>query len=157
MGYMGFGMQKWIYTMRPRRPYSMQRKGSFTKVQHCYKTTKGAKQSDTVDVLILIAIVLIMIVSILVIHPRWMAYENNLDAYKNEVAISNNQFAFKFLMNSGRHRFLHQNYEGAYAEFKLAKAIYPNNPEVNNLLRKTLIKLCIQEKVYCSDLDELKL
>ena len=32
MGFMGFGMQKWIYTMRPRKPFSMQRKGSFTAV-----------------------------------------------------------------------------------------------------------------------------
>ncbi|BAO77507.1 hypothetical protein WPG_3277 [Winogradskyella sp. PG-2] len=32
MGFMGFGMQKWIYTMRARKPFSMQGKGSFTKI-----------------------------------------------------------------------------------------------------------------------------
>lgn len=26
MGYMGFGLQKWIYTMKPRRPFSRDRK-----------------------------------------------------------------------------------------------------------------------------------
>lgn len=29
MGYMGFGMQKWIYTMRPRRPFTKARKAGF--------------------------------------------------------------------------------------------------------------------------------
>lgn len=29
MGYMGFGMQKWIYTMRPRRPFSKERKHGY--------------------------------------------------------------------------------------------------------------------------------
>ncbi len=30
MGYMGLDFQRWIYGMRPRKPFSMQRKGSFS-------------------------------------------------------------------------------------------------------------------------------
>ncbi len=41
------------------------------------------------------------------------------------------------------------NFEGAFAEFKLAKAIKPNNREVNQLLLKAFSILCFEEHKYC--------
>ena len=48
MGYMGLGLQKWIYTMRPRKPFSMQRKGSFTAVPTYSREFKLQYSSESI-------------------------------------------------------------------------------------------------------------
>ncbi len=37
---MGLGMQSWVYKMRPRKPYSKERKPSFTAVPNYHRTFK---------------------------------------------------------------------------------------------------------------------
>ena len=90
--------------------------------------------SDTSEVFIVISFSILMLASILFIHPKWMAYENGLRQTKIEKQKRNDLIAFRFLLKSGKSRLKRENYKGAYSEFKLAKAIYPENIQVNVLL-----------------------
>ena len=71
MGFMGFGMQKWIYTMRPRKPFSMQRKGSFTVILTYKRSFKlqPSKNKNGYNFGVLFFLILAVIISLAI--PKW--------------------------------------------------------------------------------------
>lgn len=155
MGYMGFGLQKWIYTMRPRKPYSIQRKGSFTEIPS-YKIKFKLQPSKDIrpyNFGILLVLLLVLVVGFSV--PKWLsqakAHQKKVTALKTYKANK----AFDFLMTSGKRRLKVGNLSGAFSEFKLAKAIQPNHPELKQLYFETLRKLCIQNEVNCTPFDSI--
>jgi hypothetical protein len=56
-------------------------------------------------------------------------------------------------MNSAVYRLRDNNLLGAHSELTLAKAIYPNDERVNQLLIETLVALCEGSNTYCNELD----
>jgi len=157
MGFMGFGMQKWIYSMRPRKPYSMQRKGSFTVIPTY--TRKFKLQHSTNDGGYNFGIILffVMVLVITLAIPHYL--ENARLRHQQEVAwaIKKENRAFKFLLKSGKWRLNKGRISGAYSEFKLAYAIRPNDKELNKLLLETLEILCLDYNRHCENYNELKL
>ena len=155
MGFMGFGMQKWIYTMRPRKPFSMQRKGSFTAVPS--KSRKFKLQPSENKGSCNLAIVLLIIFSLLIglMIPKWSAYENKRINAEIEFRESRNNTAFNFLIKSGKNRLSSGKIHGAYSEFTLALNLKPNNKELNSLLLETLEILCFDYNTHCDELEEL--
>jgi len=165
MGYMGMGMQKWIYTMKPRKPFSKKRKGSFTNIP-LYKRTFKIQPSNRILSsnktqspkskfsnlfgIFLFSLFLILIISMV---TKWISYEFNNQLNILEYQKNVNENHFNFLMNSGKKRLTNKNLTGAYYEFKLAKAIYPKNDEVNQLLLETTTFLCLNKGIYCKELD----
>lgn len=71
MVYMGFGLQKWIYTMRPRKPYSMQRKGSFTDIPSYKRKFKLQPSKDINPYNFGILLVLLLVVGFSV--TKWLS------------------------------------------------------------------------------------
>ena len=143
------GMQKWIYTMRPRKPFSMQRKGSFTSLPKNNREFKLQPSKRSNSFIISIVILLSFGLIIFIMLPRWMVYEQNHYNHQIEAKKSNDLWAFNFLMKSGKYRLEKQNYIGAYSEFKLAQAIYPNNSEIEELLKETVIFTCYNHGLNC--------
>lgn len=156
MGFMGFGMQKWIYTMRPRKPFSMQRKGSFTKVPVYKREFKLQPSKNKGGYNFGIAFFLIIVAVLVFQMPKWLNQARIHHKEVIELAENRDNNAFEFLMSSGKKRVLIQNYSGAFSEFKLAKAIKPNNSEVNLLLLEVISLLCEKNEEYCKEFDDLK-
>lgn len=155
MGYMGFGMQKWVYTKRSRRPFSMQKKGSFTKVSTYNREFKLQHSKRSNDYIFAIIILLFLAGIAISKIPDWKIYESELNNSKLEYQKIKDASTFRFLKTSGQNRFANNNIEGAYSEFKLAKAINANDTEVNKLLEESLTILCLNHGQYCDELDDL--
>ena len=157
MGFMGFGMQKWIYTMRPRKPFSMQRKGSFTVIPTYSRKFKlqPSKNKGNYNFGILLFLIMVIVISFAI--PNWLTQARIHHKEVIALRISKDNKAFDFLMNSGKKRLLKGNINGAYSEFKLAIAIMPFNSEVNQLLFETISLLCQENEDFCKELDELEL
>lgn len=88
-------------------------------------------------------------------YINFTGYSNNHNKLIFQNEIIENRKAFNFLINSGKKRLQNNNTSGAYSEFRLAKAIYPKNDEVNQLLIETLSILCNTSDDHCQELDEL--
>lgn len=153
---MGFGMQKWIYTMRPRKPFSMQRKSSFTKIPTYRRTFKLQPSKDEKGYNFGILFFLILIVVIGLAIPKWLAQTKINNKEITELRAVSNTKAFNFLIKSGKQRLNSGSVFGAYSEFKLAYAIKPNDEKLNQLLFETLATLCIDYNRYCNALENLK-
>lgn len=156
MGYMGMGMQKWIYKMKPRKPFSMKRKDSFTKIPLYKRTFKiQPSKSSAYSYLLGVFLFLLFLVITISIIPKWMSYEaeNHLAIIESEQ--HKNDFTFNFLMNSGKKRLKNGNLIGAYSEFKLAKAIFPKHKRLNQLFLETTTSLCLNKGLYRKYLDTI--
>ncbi|MBU2929819.1 hypothetical protein [Winogradskyella psychrotolerans] len=149
-------MQKWIYGMRPRQPFSMQRKGSFTAVPTYSRKFKlqysNNEGSYNFGIILFFVMVLVIALSI----PHWI--EDSKLRHQNEIAwaIKKDNYAFNFLLKSGKSRLHKGRISEAYSEFKLAYAIRPDNVELKALLSETLEILCLDYNVHCDDLHKLE-
>lgn len=157
MGFMGFGMQKWVYTMRPRKPFSMERKKSFTSIPSDYRKFKlqHSNNKGRFNIPVLLIIIFTVLVGLMI--PKWSAYER--ERINNNIAmkVERDNSAFQFLLKSGKNRLCAGNIYGAYSEFCLALKLKPKNTELKNLLSETLEILCFEHNDYCQELDNIKL
>ena len=156
MGYMGFGMQKWIYSMRPRKPFSMQRKDSFTVIPTYKRNFKLQPSNKSSNPYFGIALIALMCLIFITHIPKWYEYENFTYQQKMAYKSTQDDYAFNFLMNSGKNRLYSGKISGAYGEFKLAQAIKPNDKEVNYLLLESLEILCLDYNRKCQNYHKLK-
>ena len=157
-GYMGFGMQSWVYKMKPRKPFSMERKPSFYPLpkyerQFQLKPRSFAENKTLGLVITFLAILIVSLISVKFIN-KLNAHENEINGQTYSRIANEQQEAFDFLYNSGKNRIEANKLESAYSEFVLAHKIYPENMEVIDLLIETSYNLCNQNKVsYCDKLD----
>lgn len=155
-GYMGFGMANWIYTQRPKKAFSKGRsKPSCNTLDTYSRQFKIQPSKKSSNLYIVMSLVLIGLVYLTVFYkiPDFMAYSKQLEVQKQERIVNFNNNAFQFLMSSGLTRLRNHNLEGAYSEFELAYAIYPENEQLNQLILETLSVLCEDGNRYCSDLE----
>ena len=158
MGYMGLGMQSWIYRMKPRKPYSMNRKKSFTHIPQYDRQFKIQPSKNTFDLFPFHHfLIFIFFTMVLIIYKNsWLAHSKELYKSKEELLIQENNRAFGFLISSGKERLKRDNYEGAYSEFKLVMNLFPENLEASKLLEETLSVLCFKDNKYCAELENLE-
>jgi hypothetical protein len=96
MGFLGLGMQKWIYTMRPRKPFSMQRKGSFTVIPTYSRKFKlqPSKNKGGYNFGILLFLILIIVVSFAI--PNWLTQARIHHKEVIALRVSEDNKAFRF-------------------------------------------------------------
>ena len=155
MGYMGFGMQSWVYKMRPRKPFSMERKMSFdplTKYSRQFKIQPSVNKNVRLKNLLLVLSILIMIPLLFNISMGFVDYNRNHYRLMGKRIQNENKEAFDFLIDSGKYRLSINNFIGAQSEFKLAVKIYPENKEAYQLLIETTSILCDNDNKYCDEL-----
>ena len=155
MGFMGFGMQKWIYTMRPRKPFSMQRKGSFTVLPSNSRKFRlqPSENKGSYNIAIVLLIVFPLLIGLMI--PKWSVYEDKRNMEEIEFRLAKDNYAFNFLIDSGKKRLSSGKIYGAYSEFTLAHNIKPNHKELNSLLLETLEILCFDYNNHCDELARL--
>ncbi|WP_299335321.1 hypothetical protein [uncultured Psychroserpens sp.] len=156
-GYMGFGMLSWKYKERPRKVFSKRRRKPTCNTLPDYNRTfklQPSKQTHTLATLITLFLLGAFFTCFYFKAPAILEQSNKMYKLKQERIERNNDIAFRFLMNSGISRLRGQNFVGAYSEFKLAHAIYPEDKTVNELLLQTLYSLCEEDQTYCSEMDQ---
>lgn len=156
MGYMGLGMQSWVYKMKPRKPFSCIRKNSFTSLpNHKGRKFKIQHSKESSKFYIIISFTLIFLLFSFVIIKRndFLDHSSLINKEINERIQREDIFAFNFLFNSGKRRLKSRNLVGAYSEFKLAYNLRPNDIELKQLLLETITLLCDKNESFCSEYE----
>ncbi|MFD2917837.1 hypothetical protein [Psychroserpens luteus] len=157
-GYMGFGMASWIYKQGPRKAFSKRKRRPTCNTLSTYERVfklQPSKKSSNLYIVFSFLLIGIVAVGLYYTIPEFTDYHNNRSTKLQKRAKRADKNAFNFLMNSGMNRLRANNLVGAHSEFKLAKAIYPNDDTVNQLLIETLVGLCDDNNTYCVELDDL--
>ncbi|WP_242204568.1 hypothetical protein [Aestuariivivens insulae] len=159
MGYMGFGMQRWIYSRNPKKKlYERKNLKPFTPLQHysrVFKLQPSITENKRSHGFLTILFVVIALIMVFLAFQNFTNYSNRYNRLVYNKTIIENNAAFNFLMNSGKNRLQGNRVYDAYSEFKLAQVIYPKNKELNQLLIETLSILCETNNNYCVELDDL--
>lgn len=145
-GYMGFGLQKWIYSRNPRKKmFVKERIPSFTslpKYSRTFKLQASIVENKKLMGFLTVLITIGFIVVINLTYQKFNDYSNEYNKKMNVYHNHKNEKAFNFLMDSGKYRLESNKLLGAYSEFKLAYDINPDDDELNQLMLETLITLC---------------
>ncbi len=156
-GYMGFGMQKWIYSRKSRtKLYVRETIPSFTslpKYSRTFQLKASVKENKLLNGILAIGIAISLIILSGSFIKKYTDYSNE---QTKQVTIYNNyenEKAFNFLVESGISRLAGNNIIGAYSEFKLAHEIHQNDEKFNQLFIETLSILCNDDEKYCNELD----
>lgn len=156
-GYMGFGMESWIYKRNPRDPFAKRdRMQSFSALPNYnqefelkYHKIENKRHYGLLTILVVIG---------LSIMAGFSCYKFNRYTTKHTKLVDErlcieNREAFDFLLNSGYSRLKRGDVVGAYSEFVLAYKIDNHDEKLNALIIETLSILCDREAEYCSKLD----
>ena len=158
-GYMGFGLQKWIYSRAPRKKlFVRERLPSFTSLPKYSRTFTLKPKVKENNVLKGILTIFIALAFCAILHSSYQKYTGYSQAQAiklNDYQNNKDQIAFNFLINSGYNRLENNNVKAAYSEFKLAYNINSKNETLNKLMVETLMVLCDTDVHYCHELDML--
>lgn len=156
MGYMGFGMQSWIYKQRPRKPFEIKRKPLFTEVPKYQREFKiqPSKTSNRLYVVVSIVLISLFFGIIQLNKSKILQHSSEINNTTKQRLESENLEAFNLLKRSGKSRLKNNNLQGALSEFKLAYAIKSTDEELNQLLFETLSILCAENQKFCNELDK---
>ena len=137
MGYMGFGLQNWIYRQRPRKPFSKKTRPSFYALPNHNREFKiQPSKDDNMSIPKLVPILLIVFLVFFLTKgiKDFMDYSKDLNSFATQRNAEKSSKAFKYLVDAGEWRLLHHHYEEALRKFEFAKEIYPDHKELNQLI-----------------------
>ena len=172
MGYLGFGLQRWIYTQKPRKFFSKDRKPihseiemfqikSFTPAFSTSPSSSGEKTNQTQRIkanksiqrlAIMIGFVLLITVTVLAVKAfSFTDYseEIKLDKMREKKRYESN--AYRVMTITGRKAFEKGNYVFAYEEFNRAHKLYPHAVYHQVYLANMYKQLCEEEGFYCNE------
>jgi len=153
MGYMGFGLQKWIYNLKPRRPFSKDRKSSGDTIPK-YKREFTLKPNDSQKNIRLKAIRNLALLGIVCFFFGYFIYSfknHYKEIDRKQIHFNKQQDAntFELLYSSGKGFLVKGNWLRAKSEFELALKIKPENIDLNKYYIQTLMILCKNGDIDC--------
>ena len=111
VGYMGFGMQSWLYKKRPRKPFTKRGQvPSFTPLHSNTRTFSikpHLKKNNIYAGLITLVAISISILLVVNYSQKFVSYSqerSELIEYNNS---KQENYTFNFLLNSGKKRFVY--------------------------------------------------
>jgi hypothetical protein len=174
MGYMGFGLQKWIYNMKPRKPFSKSAKNAgyenyeqahweFKLKESCTsnpevidKRLNEAKRrfkfnnrlDDIHSSIYIIAIVVLTIITFIGVNNYKEKNQKNqvIISSRNQQEIKN---ALDVIIKSGINYLNHNEVKNAIKEFELALTLEPKNEEAFYYYVLSLSFDCVQNNRNC--------
>ncbi|WP_158851137.1 hypothetical protein [Algibacter sp. L1A34] len=156
-GYMGLGLQKWIYSRDPQKKmFKKERLKSFTalpKYSRTFILKPSIKENKKLNGLLTV-VFSFLILSVFTFN-HFVDYSNKQSQRIIKITNFKNLEAFNFLVNSGENRLRTNQIKMAYSEFKLAYNINSENKELNQLMIETLSILCSNDNKYCDELDAI--
>ena len=156
-GYMGLGLQQWIYSRNPQKKmFKKQPLKSFTalpKYSRTFKLQSSRKENKILNGLITVLFVFsASLLSIFTIN-QYIAYSNKHAQDIIDITKKKDLETFSFLVNSGEDRLINNQALRAYSEFKLAQNINPESERLSQLIIETLSVLCADNNEFCKELD----
>lgn len=160
-GYMGFGMQSWVYKRRPRKSFSKRgRVPSFSplpKYSRTFTLKPKVKENSKALTLLLMFSLITLFVLMFIWKQDFQEYSRKQRAIVENSINKMDEKAFVFLINSGKDRLKSNRPIDAYYEFNLAFNINSGDEELNKLLTETLLILSARDDKYSNELDKLLL
>lgn len=145
MGYMGFGLQNWIYRQRPRKPFSKQTKSNFEplptynrefNLQKNDNYSKGYNSTYVLVILLVLSVIFIYILFDYVI----IGNSKTTPQVKQD-----NKESLDIIIESANNYRKYSEWKSAQKELELALKLDPNNLVVNKLYIQTLFSLCLED------------
>lgn len=156
-GYMGFGMQNWLYKTKSRKPFEKRKSipsfSALPKYQRNFQLKKNKKHSNKLAAFLTIAIICCFLLVGFYMSNQFVSYSEKHRSELRKTNIKLDQDAFNFLMESGILELKNQRPEIAYTKFKLALLVFPENKRANQLYLETLSVLCSEDIIYCELLN----
>ena len=172
MGYMGFGLQRWIYRQRPRRFLSKEQKPIHSEIEmimikpfqpivllnitnnesrlSSFKKIQNRRQKLRIYSLLGLAFFsLLMIFLFTNFSITDKTYSNHNDI-RNSINREKSN-AYRVLTISGRLASERGKYQFAYDEFKRADKLYPKAVYHKVYIGNMYLKLCKEQKIYCDE------
>lgn len=176
MGYMGFGMQKWIYSQKPRKPFTKERTPGYDtlpthatdefsdcglpsqnmeSIEERISTGKRRilrkwirnRLGDLILAAIILAIVIWIVTRLSSQIGIWSS-DNQILRQKEEAEIRR---AYTLSMEYGVIHIEKGEYEEAIREFKNAVRLKPKDTKALEALAGVYNTLCLRENRYCND------
>lgn len=173
---MGFGMQKWIYSQKPRKPFSKERTPGYdTLPGHANdEFSDGGLPSQNMESIderisegklrirghwirnrigdfiiasIIIAIIILVIIRLVSQSGIW----SSEDLSTRQKAESESRKAYELSMEYGISHFEKGEHDEAIVEFKNAIRLFPKETEALEALAGTYYTLCLTENRYCNE------
>ena len=156
-GYMGLGLQHWIYSRNPQKKmFKKQPLKSFTalpKYSRTFKLQSSRKENKILNGLITILFVFSALLLSIFIINQYIDYSNKHAQDIIDITKKKDLETFSFLVNSGEDRLINNQALRAYSEFKLAQNINPESERLSQLIIETLSVLCADNNEFCKELD----
>lgn len=176
MGYMGLGMQKWIYTQRPRKPFSKRSKitSNTTEIysvsdlnikgRTSLKNLTEEQRKRVLDRInrrhingkilniFIILSVIVMAIILLNYYKPWntKSYSENYLKEENRRANKEKQQVYDLAMSYGKNHLIKNDYSIAISEFHNALEAFPENREALDFLLKAYIQDCLRNNNNCN-------
>ncbi|WP_289056078.1 hypothetical protein [uncultured Carboxylicivirga sp.] len=178
MGYMGFGLQKWIYSQKPRKAFSKDRKPIGNTIQN--HETKGAFNDDTIHLIGrlkekhtetekrririlnkysgMLKAILISFAGLILLLGAINFGLNKESQEKAQVARQKminkrikkeEQRAFNLVLEYGQNHLRNKEYELAIKEFEQLTINNPDNITAKEALANALYFACIEKNIEC--------
>jgi len=176
MGYMGFGMQKWIYTQRPRKPFSKQRRDAVD-VHERYSVNetnisgrtrisptdqdiklvldrirKNSIKGKLINLLLAIAFIVLSVVILIKFEP-WKSHKRSEHALMEEQkqALEEKIEIFNTFLAYGKYHLDKGETGMAIQEFHKCLDVFPDNMEALEYLTKTYMLNCVSMEIDCEE------
>lgn len=174
MGFMGFGMQRWIYTQRPRQFFSKERKSignslpSYTNridtTQRVISSKKWIYKPTHWTIKVLIVSTFLILMGLITLSLFGMVYKGNaLISLTNDITSNvihqqklEKDEAYSLLTNSGRQLYQKGDYHEAFNELMRAHKLYPNAIYHHVQFANMYTDLCNSQNLYCLEAAEMK-
>ena len=152
MGYFGFGLQKWIYKQRPRKPFSNNRKPSHdtTPIYHNeFKLKRDLNVTNNklkafITLLFLAGIVWAIVIMLSNAKSRTSEYNQE---FNKTIERTDNEI-FNVLYKSGSLYYRNESWESAKSEFERALKIKPDHIDLNRKYITTLLFMANSDSTY---------
>jgi len=166
MGYSGFGLQKWIFTQKARKPFSRKRGADVdnSKFNNRFSFLSGVYSKDEAlnkisirkryNLVLAFLLVVFLFGFTFFFIKGFKKYELIHENSKNDIIISTQAESFLILKELGNQYFENKDFANAVKEFELAYAIKSENGIKLKLLT-CYENLCKTDLSYCDKYNDL--
>lgn len=174
MGYLGFGLQKWIYTQRPRKPFSKEMKSSCNTISQAElkgfdnlmsdsgntdaldkKIQERSKRMDERRIVGALVGLLFLAILVFMLYISFSGFSNAIKRSPESVKLAkeqvkkDNELAFDLALKSGTNRLANGQYDLAIKELERALRLKPSDVDAERALAEAYNMTCLKSNKNC--------
>lgn len=174
MGYLGFGLQKWIFTQRPRKPFSKETKSSCNTISQPElkgfnnlmsdssnaetldkKIQERSKRMDERRIVSALVGLLFLAILVFLLYISFSGFSNAIKRSPESVKLAkeqvkkDNELAFDLAVKSGTNRLANGEYDLAIKELERALRLKPSDVDAERALAEAYNMTCLKSNKNC--------